>query len=191
MIVVEGKDDTKALRRVAECDTIETNGSAVGEAVIEKIRLAAERRGVIIFTDPDAPGEKIRRTVEQAVPGCKHAFLSRDEARSTRGKIGVEHASDEDLLKALEAVRTAGQEAEEQITVDDLIGAGLIAGPGARRSRERLGILLRIGYANGKQLHRRLIEFRISRQEFAGALEAMDNEIRPESDPAAGKKRDL
>ncbi|TMW69965.1 ribonuclease M5 [Alteribacter natronophilus] len=188
MIVVEGRDDTKALRRVAECDTIETNGSAVDAEVIEKIKLAAERRGVIIFTDPDAPGEKIRRTVEQHVPGCRHAFLSKDEARSRRGAIGVEHASPEALLKALADVRTAGSRTEEYITKNDLMSAGLIAGPGSREKRERVGKLLRIGYANGKQLHRRLIEFRISRGEFAAALKTAENEAAAER---TGKKRDL
>ncbi|WP_026688706.1 ribonuclease M5 [Alteribacter aurantiacus] len=170
MIVVEGKDDTKALARVAKCDTIETNGSAINDVTIEKIRLAAERRGVIIFTDPDYPGEKIRRTIEAAVPGCKHAFLPKELAQNHRGKIGVENASDKALLDALEAVRSPGEVAEEQITLDDLIASGLIAGTGARQRREDLGRKLKIGYANGKQLHRRLVQFRISKQEFIKAL---------------------
>ena len=62
--------------RAVDADTIETNGSAVNEATIEKVRRAQETRGVIIFTDPDYPGEKIRKTIAEDVPGCKHAFLS-------------------------------------------------------------------------------------------------------------------
>ncbi|MCK9911523.1 toprim domain-containing protein, partial [Microbacteriaceae bacterium K1510] len=73
IIVVEGKDDTTAIKRAVEADTIETNGSAIGEEVLRRIELAMERRGVIIFTDPDHAGERIRKIVSQRIPGCKHA----------------------------------------------------------------------------------------------------------------------
>ena len=54
IIVVEGKDDTVAIKRAVDADTIETNGSAIGDHVIEQVKLA-QKRGVIIFTDPDYP----------------------------------------------------------------------------------------------------------------------------------------
>lgn len=61
-IVVEGRDDTTAINRSVIADTIETNGSALSQETIEKIRHAQELRGVIIFTDPDFPGEKNPKT---------------------------------------------------------------------------------------------------------------------------------
>ncbi|MCB6771170.1 ribonuclease M5, partial [Veillonella atypica] len=73
---------TAAIKRALDADTIETNGSAISESTIEKIRLAQEKRGAIIFTDPDFPGEKIRKTIAEKVPGCKHAFLDKQEARA-------------------------------------------------------------------------------------------------------------
>jgi len=90
MIVVEGRDDTVAIKRAVEADTIETGGSAINQEKLNKIRLAQERRGVIIFTDPDYAGERIRKIVDQAVPGCKHAFISQEKAISKKGKYGVE-----------------------------------------------------------------------------------------------------
>ena len=42
--------------------------------------MANKKRGVIIFTDPDAPGEKIRSTINQHVKGCKNAFIDRKKA---------------------------------------------------------------------------------------------------------------
>ena len=90
IIVVEGKDDTVAIQRAVYADTIETNGSANSEETIERIKLAKEKRGVIIFTDPDVPGEKIRKTITERVPGSKHAFLPRRAAIAKNGKgIGV------------------------------------------------------------------------------------------------------
>ncbi|WP_123043820.1 ribonuclease M5 [Cohnella candidum] len=179
MIVVEGKDDTVAIRRAVGADTIETGGSAVGEDVLRRIELAQERRGVIIFTDPDAPGERIRKIVAERVPGAKHAFLTKDEARSKTG-LGVEHASDEAIRRALEAVRTPdqanGPEAEGEIEWSDLLEAGLIVHADAARRRERMGELIGIGYANGKQFHKRCNMFRITKAEFAQALEQMERE---------------
>ena len=65
IIVVEGRDDTVAIRRAVDADTIETNGAAINDETIERIRLAQQQRGVIIFTDPDYPGEKIRKTIAE------------------------------------------------------------------------------------------------------------------------------
>lgn len=177
VIVVEGKDDTKAIRRALDADTIETNGSAVSEETIEKIRHAQQKRGVIILTDPDFPGEKIRKTVSDSVPGCKHAFIDKKEAMRKGGKgIGVEHASPEAIRLALKDAHTMTGEVKEVVTKEDLLDAGLIGGMHAAKRRARLGELLKIGYTNGKQLHKRLMMFQVSRKDFADALEIVRQE---------------
>ena len=81
VIVVEGRDDTAAVKRAIQADTIETNGSAIDDEIIEQIRHAAEKRGVIVLTDPDYPGEKIRSIIEKNIPGVKHAFIPQNQAR--------------------------------------------------------------------------------------------------------------
>ncbi|MFC0274255.1 ribonuclease M5 [Metabacillus herbersteinensis] len=174
IIVVEGRDDTTAIKRAVDADTIETNGSAIGQAVIEQIRLAQQTRGVIIFTDPDFPGEKIRKTITEQVEGCKHAFLAKNEARPKRGKgIGVEHASIMSIQQALEAVKEVMDEQPSQIFFDDLVRAGLVGGSHAKSRREKLGTLLKIGYTNGKQLQKRLQMFQIEREQFFHALDVI------------------
>jgi ribonuclease M5 len=177
IIVVEGKDDTTAIKRAVDADTIETNGSAVNQITIEKIKRAHSTRGVIIFTDPDYPGEKIRKTVAASVPGCKHAFLTKDEALAKGNKgIGVEHASPVAIREALKDAQVMSETPTEEITQEDLLTAGLIGGSGAKERRTRLGELLKIGYTNGKQLHKRLMMFQISKQEFAEALAVVRQE---------------
>lgn len=174
VIVVEGKDDTTAVKLAVDADTIETNGSAVNQETIEKIKRIQKTRGVIIFTDPDYPGEKIRKTIARNVPGAKHAFLPKEDAVAKRGKgLGVEHASSEAIREALKDAQIMHEELAEEITQEDLITAGLIGGEGAKERRIQIGKLLKIGYTNGKQLHKRLMMFQISRQEFARALEAV------------------
>lgn len=177
IIVVEGKADTVAVKRATNADTIETNGSAIDEEVLCRIQLAEETRGVIVFTDPDYPGRRIRAIIEERIPTVKHAFLEKKKTIAKNGKgLGIEHAADQDIRQALQAVYTA----EEQPIVDIprivLLDAGLIAHPKARRRRERLSELLQIGQVNGKGLKKRLEMFRITEEQLAKAIEVLDEE---------------
>lgn len=181
IIVVEGKDDTVAVKRAVDADTIETNGSAINQETIEKIKLAQQTRGVIILTDPDFPGQKIRQTIAEQVPGCKHAFIPKEAAIERHGRgVGVEHSSPDVIRHALKAAHLMTTETTEKITQEDLITAGLIGGEGAKVRRERLGKHLRIGYTNGKQLHKRLMMFQITKEAFVNALQAIQQEEKDE-----------
>ena len=176
IVVVEGKDDTRRLQEVVDVDTIETIGSAINDEILMQIEHAQETRGVIIFTDPDFSGEKIRKTIMEVVPQAKHAFLPRQQARPKKqGSLGVEHASDEAILEALKKVITPSfEEDETEITRQVLISHGLIAE--AKEKRENLGDELRIGYTNGKQLEKRLKMFRITPEEFAQAMKKVEEQ---------------
>jgi ribonuclease M5 len=178
IIVVEGKDDTVAIKRAVEADTIETNGSAISPETLERIAHAQKKRGVIVFTDPDYPGRRIRAIIEEHVPAIKHAFLPKEKTMAKNGKgLGIEHACDDDIREALSMVYTPiRQEREIEITMEDLIVARLAAHPEAKRRRARLGNLLQIGYTNGKQLQKRLHMFGISKRQFIEAVHALNQE---------------
>ena len=172
VIVVEGKSDTLKIKQAVEADTIETNGSAISDETIQLIKHAQQKRGVIIFTDPDYPGDRIRHIIDQEVPGCKHAFLMKEEARakSIHKSVGIEHATIESIRNALENVYEIAKSFESDINKHHLIAHGLIGGRGAKEKRERLGEFLHIGYANGKQLLHRLHMFQIKKDELDQAM---------------------
>lgn len=176
IIVVEGKDDTTAIKRAVDADTIETGGSAINREVIDQIRLAKERRGVIIFTDPDHAGERIRRIIMERVPGCKHAFITPEEGVH-KGKIGVEHCSDETIRKALSQVKTEYESVQPEIDWADMLSAGLTNHPQAAERRRVMGTILKIGYANGKQFLKRCQIFAITKQEFNRAYGVMIKQL--------------
>ena len=142
-IVVEGRDDIERVKRAVECDTIETNGSAINEQTLEVIRNAQQSRGVIVLTDPDFPGDKIRSTITEHVKGVKHAYIDREKLKIKR-EIGVEHADLIDIKEALMHVSSPFDEAYESIDKSVLIELGLIVGKDARRRREILSRKLRI-----------------------------------------------
>jgi ribonuclease M5 len=179
IIVVEGKDDTTAIKRAVQADTIETNGSAISSETIQRIKLAQEVRGVIVFTDPDYPGRRIRAIIEEQIPGVKHAFLQKEKAIAKNGKsLGIEHASDEDIRECLKNVYTPKNEQVEwdEVMLSDLIEARLIGHPDAKKRRYCLGNILQIGYTNGKQLQKRLFMFQIERKQFHDAIEQLNQE---------------
>lgn len=177
IIVVEGKSDTVAIRRATGADTIETNGSAIDDETIQRIQHAMETRGIIVFTDPDYPGRRIRSIIESRVPGVKHAFLEKKRTIAKNGRgLGIEHASDEDIRHALSSVYSIEHQPAIKIALADLMEARLIGHPDAKRRRERLGELLQIGHVNGKGLKKRLEMFRIGQDRLEEALQVLDEE---------------
>jgi ribonuclease M5 len=169
VIVVEGRDDAIAVKRALHAEIITTHGFGLTEETLKRIELAQERKGVIIFTDPDHAGEKIRKRISNRVKGCKHAFLPREEA-TKNGDIGIENASPENILAALEKVRTECDISGKIFTNLDLIQNDLVGSEDASARRDRLGKELGIGYANAKQFLNRLNHYGISRIEFEEAL---------------------
>lgn len=169
VVVVEGKDDTANLKRFYAVDTYETRGSALTDDDLDRIERLEKLRGVIVFTDPDYQGERIRKRIMAAVPRVKHAFLTPKEARprsKTKGRsLGVEHADFRDLEEALNGVRLSchsDTDLSSDIKTADLIEWGLLLAADSRQRREYLGENLRIGYCNGKQLLKRLNLFAVS-----------------------------
>lgn len=175
VIVVEGKDDTKRLKQVFEVDTIETGGDALNEGTLQTIAHALKKRGVIIFTDPDHSGEKIRRTLMAQFPNAKHAFITKKQGEPMKkGSLGVEHASDEALKEALANVMTVACATDTAIPQKTLMHYGLIIGKEAKQRRAQLGEKLHIGYANGKQLAKRLAMFQITEEQLKQAMDEID-----------------
>jgi ribonuclease M5 len=172
VLVVEGKRDTQAIRRTLLAHTIETGGAAIGEEVLQRIAFAQQVRGVIILTDPDHAGERIRRIVSTRVSGCKHAFLAQEDA--TNGvKVGVEHASPAMIRKALQDVHTPCQTYTTDVTIDTLVQLKLSGTPGATIRRMGVGSILRIGYGNAKTFMERCRMFGIQRAHIEQAIERL------------------
>lgn len=175
VIVVEGKSDIARVSRAVEADMIATEGFALRKETIERIRLAYAKRGIIILTDPDGPGERIRQRLSNMFPKALHAFVPKSEA-STKDDVGIEDASPESIRKALGVLRIRYQEDSKEFTIHDLFEAGLSGASDSSERRAKMGALLGIGYGNGKQFLKRLNHFGITRDEWEKALEVCRKE---------------
>lgn len=155
ILVVEGKNDTNVLKSFLDCDTIETNGTHLGKEILRQIRLAQKTRGVIIFTDPDFPGEKIRSCINAAVPGCKNAFIDKAKAKTNK-KVGVEHACKEDILEALTHLMTFDEHLQDTLSYEEYLDLGLNGREDSAEKRAQIARSLYLGKPNAKTLFKRL-----------------------------------
>lgn len=173
VLVVEGKMDVVAIDKAVEADCIITEGFNLKPQALDSIAKAYQKRGIIIMTDPDSAGERIRRFLTKRFPEAKHAFIPKEDA-TANNDIGIEQASPEAIRTALAKVRTMDWEPTNNFTGADLLRAGISGSPAASEKRAKLAAVLGIGYANAKTFLQRLNHYGITRQEFQQAVAELE-----------------
>lgn len=152
-IVVEGRYDINVLHQIVDAPILETEGFGIfkNKKQMAFLRQVAEKRGLIVFTDPDGAGFVIRNHIKSAIEPkfLKHAYVpdimgkERRKAKPGKeGKLGVEGMPPEVILEAL---RKAGAtfEGEEgviprEITKQDMMELGLSGGKDSAAKRGKL-----------------------------------------------------
>lgn len=174
IIVVEGKQDIAAVKRAVDAECIATGGFTLAPNTLRQIEHAYNKRGIVILTDPDSAGERIRKFLMQRFPQAKHAFVPR-EAAFANDDIGIEQASPAAIASALSKVRTQQMEPGYTFTWQEVMAAGLSGTADASARRAILGERLGIGYANAKGFLARLNNYGVTREEFVLALAELED----------------
>ena len=149
VIVVEGRDDVTAVKKAVDAEVIAVGGFGINGKVINRIKEAQKRQGVIVLTDPDFAGEKIRRIIAKRVEGIKHAYIAREDGTKD-GDIGVENATPEVIIRALTEAKANQKEKREEFSIQD---------------------------GNGNQLLSRLNNYGITKEEFVEAMKKVDKKL--------------
>lgn len=177
VIVVEGKQDIAAVRRAVDAECIATEGFNLLPRTISRIDDAYKKRGIIILTDPDSAGERIRKYLTQRFPEAKHAFVPREQANANND-IGIEQASPAAIRDALSKVRLQDWQPSNEFSWQDVIVSRLTGVPDATIRRAVVGEKLGIGYSNAKGFLYRLNNYGVTREEFEEALKSLGtNEV--------------
>lgn len=154
-IIVEGIYDKIKLSRFIDGIIFVTDGFSVikDKKRLASIKTLAENGGIVIFTDSDTAGFKIRNFIKQNIPKeyVKHAYapeiFGKEKRKSAPGKeglLGVEGMS-EDII--LDALKKAGCETENSspqkksdkpITKADMYALGLSGGKNSAFLRKKL-----------------------------------------------------
>ena len=151
-VIVEGKYDKIKLSSVVDAVIITTNGFSVikDKEKLEIIRFFAKNKGIIILTDSDSAGFKIRNFLKGAISDGKitNVYIpdifgkeKRKSVPSKEGKIGVEGIDTQMLLEAFRKAGVISTEAgseREPVTKLDLFESGLSGGSNSSEKRNEL-----------------------------------------------------
>lgn len=155
-IVVEGKYDKIKLESIIDATIVVTNGYGIfkDREKLELIRFYARKKGIIILTDSDGAGFKIRGFLKGSVPegSIKNVYIpdifgkeKRKVKPSAEGKLGVEGIKKELIVEAfrkvgINFVSEEGAEKTERnpVTRTDIYEAGLTGTPDSSEKRKKL-----------------------------------------------------
>ena len=162
-IVVEGIYDKIKLSRFIDAVIIVTNGFCVfsDDRILESIKKMADETGIVILTDSDSAGFKIRNYIKQS--------------------LGVEGIKDDIILDSLKKAgctidgSATAVKAGREITKADLYKAGLSGGIGSGEKRNALahslGIPMKISANMLLDLLNRLLNY----DEFCEIVQNIDD----------------
>ncbi len=152
-VIVEGKYDKIKLANFIDAVIIETDGfrifkNAEKRAFIKKLAI---QTGIIVMTDSDSAGFKIRNFIRNIakdgtvinvyIPDVMGKEKRKTEP-SKEGKLGVEGLSEEIITQALEKAGVFHTESEvkkqKQVTLTDFYIDGISGNPDAKKNRQAL-----------------------------------------------------
>lgn len=151
-VIVEGKYDKIKLQSVLDAVIIETDGFGIFKDNEKKalIKRLANEKGILILTDSDSAGFKIRNYVKNIAAGGDviNAYIpdifgkeKRKTSYSKEKKLGVEGIPKEELKKALEKCNVSFEETKapsEKITKLDLYEDGFFGKDNSQKKRKEL-----------------------------------------------------
>ena len=156
-VIVEGKYDKIKLSSVLDTVIIATNGFGIykDKEKTELIRTLAKSCGIVILTDSDTAGFRIRNHIKGC---CKEGQIinvfipqikgkeKRKEKPSSEGYLGVEGMDEQVLINALHSAGVIAESSDRTsfLSKADMLDDGLVGGKDSavlrRRVLEKLGL---------------------------------------------------
>lgn len=152
-IIVEGKYDKQKILSFADALIIETTGFDIfkNAETKEYIKAVADRQGIVILTDSDRAGMRIRNYIATFIPEAlvKNAYIpeisgkeKRKSKPSREGTLGVEGIDEDIIIEALKrcgcTVDGEGSEKNGGITREMLYNDGYIGMENSFEKRKNL-----------------------------------------------------
>ena len=148
ILVVEGKEDASYLSNYIDSEIVTVQGYEIPEETIEYLK----NKKVIIFTDPDAAGKKIREKLNSSI--CDAFNVEIDIKKCTRGsKNGVAECEIGEIMEKLEPYFVEKVCRTPIFTTSDLYNLGVINN---KDLRAYVCQTLSLGRCNNKLLLKRL-----------------------------------
>ena len=191
-VIVEGKYDKIKLSAIIDTVIIETDGFAVFKDKEKQklIRFLAEKRGIIIMTDSDSAGFKIRNFINGITKSenIKNVYIpdiygkeKRKTEMSKEGKLGVEGMKPEIIMSALEKAGVLCDENEKtechKITHTDFFEDGISGGENSSEIRKALAKQLDLPERISSSALLKIINVYMTYDEYKEAVKTVKNKL--------------
>lgn len=158
ILVVEGKEDASYLSNYISSEIVITNGFEIPKETISYLK----NRKVIVLTDPDEAGIKIREKLNKLLPNSINVEI--DIKKCVRNtKNGVAECDITEVLTKLKPYVVSKDDSVSDITMSDLYNLGLINN---KELREEVCRKLNLGKCNGKTMYKRLLNNNIKLEQL-------------------------
>lgn len=191
-VIVEGKYDKIKLSAIIDTVIIETDGFAVFKDKEKQklIRFLAEKRGIIIMTDSDSAGFKIRNFINGITKSenIKNVYIpdiygkeKRKTEASKEGKLGVEGMKPEIIMSALQKAGVLCDENEKtercEITHTDFFEDGISGGENSSEIRKALAKQLELPERISSSALLKIINAYMTYDEYKDAIATVRNNL--------------
>ncbi len=177
LIVVEGKYDKIKLSNVVDANIIDVGGFSLynNKNLISTLKSLAKQNGVIILTDSDVAGYKIRVHLNKILSGCQIQNVlapqiqgkeSRKTSYSKQGFLGVEGIDDATILSLLSQYSNSDVKKPGDISVSDLYELGFCGKPNSKQKKNTLLKKLGVQQNISNNFLLNLLNQRFTKQQF-------------------------
>ncbi len=192
IIIVEGTYDKIKLSGFIDGIIFATNGFSVfnNKKAQDTVRTFIKTTGVVILTDSDSAGLKIRSFVAQLLPdgNIKHAYIPQIEGKERRktvpskaGFLGVEGLTQEIIIDALKKSgatidgKAYETKSEKPLTKADLYELGLSGGENSKKIRSKLATELNLPSELSSNMLLSVINRLLTKSELIKLIENLDD----------------
>jgi ribonuclease M5 len=189
-IIVEGKYDKITLENIVDALIIPTDGFGIfkNKEKCEMLRTLARKNGIIVMTDSDSAGFKIRSFIK-GITKCenvKNVYIpdvygkeKRKTEFSKEGKLGVEGMKAQVIIDGLKKAGVIcdenDKEASREITHTDFFEDGISGGENSSRTRKALARELELPERISSSSLLKIINSYMTYEEYKNIIEKINN----------------
>ena len=166
VIVVEGTSDSAYLSSFIDTLYVETNGYSLAEEEIDFLKNLPAWAKIIILTDSDEAGKRIRQTINQCVDDATNIEVDISKCNKNK-KHGVAECTKEEIINVLKEHFVDKKQNNDTVTTFDLINCGI----NNAETRKYLCRQMHLGKCNNKEMIKRLNFLKISKIEIEKVME--------------------